>query len=102
VSGRAVIDIISPCVTFNNHPGSTKSYTWVDRDYDPTDRRQAMELLLDARLNNQFLTGLIYVNPEKESFLDLLNLTDEPPVDLSAEKLRPSRATLAEIMDSFR
>ena len=27
-SGTAVLDIISPCVTFNNHEGSTKSYTW--------------------------------------------------------------------------
>jgi 2-oxoglutarate ferredoxin oxidoreductase subunit beta len=26
--GTAVIDIISPCVTFNNHDESTKSYTW--------------------------------------------------------------------------
>jgi 2-oxoglutarate ferredoxin oxidoreductase subunit beta len=27
--GTAVIDIISPCVTFNNHDGSTKSYSYV-------------------------------------------------------------------------
>lgn len=27
--GTAVIDIISPCITFNNHDGSTKSYTYV-------------------------------------------------------------------------
>ena len=27
--GPAFIDIISPCVTFNNHPGSTKSYDYV-------------------------------------------------------------------------
>jgi 2-oxoglutarate/2-oxoacid ferredoxin oxidoreductase subunit beta len=26
--GIAVLDIISPCVTFNNHDDSTKSYTW--------------------------------------------------------------------------
>jgi 2-oxoglutarate ferredoxin oxidoreductase subunit beta len=26
--GTAVIDVISPCVTFNNHDGSTKSYDW--------------------------------------------------------------------------
>ena len=25
----AFIDIISPCVTFNNHAGSTRSYDWV-------------------------------------------------------------------------
>ncbi|MDX1584049.1 MAG: 2-oxoacid:ferredoxin oxidoreductase subunit beta [Thermoanaerobaculia bacterium] len=27
-NGLAVIDVISPCVTFNNHEGSTKSYTY--------------------------------------------------------------------------
>jgi 2-oxoglutarate/2-oxoacid ferredoxin oxidoreductase subunit beta len=26
--GTAVIDVISPCVTFNNHEGSTKGYTY--------------------------------------------------------------------------
>lgn len=31
-SGFALIDIISPCVTFNNNPGSTKSYDFV-RDH---------------------------------------------------------------------
>jgi 2-oxoglutarate ferredoxin oxidoreductase subunit beta len=27
-NGTAVIDVISPCVTFNNHEGSTKGYTY--------------------------------------------------------------------------
>ena len=27
-SGTSMLDIISPCVTFNNQPGSTKSYSW--------------------------------------------------------------------------
>jgi 2-oxoglutarate ferredoxin oxidoreductase subunit beta len=31
--GAAFIDVISPCVTFNNHAGSTKSYDYV-RDHD--------------------------------------------------------------------
>jgi len=26
--GFALIDVVSPCVTFNNHPGSTKSYDY--------------------------------------------------------------------------
>ncbi len=28
-SGAAFLDVISPCVAFNNHPGSTKSYDYV-------------------------------------------------------------------------
>ena len=31
--GLALIDVISPCVTFNNHEGSTKSYKYT-RDHD--------------------------------------------------------------------
>ena len=27
-NGLAVLDVISPCVTFNNHDESTKSYSW--------------------------------------------------------------------------
>jgi 2-oxoglutarate ferredoxin oxidoreductase subunit beta len=30
--GTAVVDVISPCVTFNNHEGSTKSYDWGDEN----------------------------------------------------------------------
>jgi 2-oxoglutarate ferredoxin oxidoreductase subunit beta len=31
--GMALLDVISPCVTFNDHDGSTKSYSWV-KDHD--------------------------------------------------------------------
>ncbi len=27
-TGTAIVDVVSPCVTFNNHPGSTKSYDY--------------------------------------------------------------------------
>jgi 2-oxoglutarate ferredoxin oxidoreductase subunit beta len=33
--GTALLDVISPCVTFNDHDGSTKSYSWV-KDHDET------------------------------------------------------------------
>lgn len=33
--GTAVIDVISPCVTFNNHEGSTRSYAAVKSADDP-------------------------------------------------------------------
>lgn len=34
-NGTAVLDIISPCVTFNNRDESTKSYTWGKEHVDP-------------------------------------------------------------------
>lgn len=33
--GTAVLDIISPCVTFNDHENSTKSYVWGKQHNDP-------------------------------------------------------------------
>jgi len=34
-NGFAVIDVISPCVTFNDHEGSTKSYEFTRQHYHP-------------------------------------------------------------------
>ena len=145
-SGTAVLDIISPCVTFNNHAGSTKSYTWgkeneeliqevdfipffediaveyeegetrdvelhdgshimlkkLERDYDPTDRRRAMQLLGEAQDKGLFLTGLVYVEPEQKNFLELLNMVDEPLATLPLERVRPPKTVLDEIMESLR
>ena len=33
--GLSVIDVISPCVTFNDHDGSTKSYTYMKSHQEP-------------------------------------------------------------------
>jgi 2-oxoglutarate ferredoxin oxidoreductase subunit beta len=33
--GTALLDVISPCVTFNDHEGSTKSYSWVKEHDEP-------------------------------------------------------------------
>ena len=36
--GASFIDVISPCVAFNNHPGSTKSYDYVREHNDSVNR----------------------------------------------------------------
>jgi len=49
--GCAVIDVISPCVTFNDHEGSTKSYAWtrshlhaaIQADYIESQREIAVD-----------------------------------------------------------
>ncbi len=33
--GTAILDIVSPCITFNNHEGSTKSYPYAKAHEDP-------------------------------------------------------------------
>jgi len=40
--GAAFIDIVSPCVAFNNHPGSTKSYDYVREHNDAVNRLDFM------------------------------------------------------------
>jgi 2-oxoglutarate ferredoxin oxidoreductase subunit beta len=41
--GAAFIDVISPCVAFNNHPGSTKSYDYVRAHNEAVNRLDFME-----------------------------------------------------------
>jgi 2-oxoglutarate/2-oxoacid ferredoxin oxidoreductase subunit beta len=40
--GAAFIDIVSPCVAFNNHPGSTKSYDYVREHNEAVNRLDFM------------------------------------------------------------
>ena len=40
--GAAFIDVVSPCVAFNNHPGSTKSYDFVREHNDAVNRLDFM------------------------------------------------------------
>ncbi len=42
--GAALIDVLSPCVAFNNHPGSTKSYDYVREHNDAVNRLDFMPL----------------------------------------------------------
>src|SRR3954467_2039380 len=133
--GLAVIDVISPCVTFNNHEGSTKSYPYakehdellhqigfvqsyeqieieyepgtmkevtlhdgsriilkkLEEEYDPTSAIDALQRLHRANTSGQMLTGLVYLQPEKKSFIDLLNVVDEPLNTLPIERTRPPK-----------
>ena len=41
--GAAFLDVISPCVAFNNHPGSTKSYDYVRQHNEAVNRLDFIE-----------------------------------------------------------
>ena len=41
--GAAFIDVVSPCVAFNNHPGSTKSYDYVRAHNEAVNRLDIIE-----------------------------------------------------------
>jgi 2-oxoglutarate/2-oxoacid ferredoxin oxidoreductase subunit beta len=144
--GTAVIDVVSPCVTFNNHEGSTKSYPYaksheeeiheigfvpffdeiavdydagtskvvelhdkskivlkkLERDYDPTNREQALALLHKAADEQLFLTGLVYFDPGAPSMIEQMNLVPESLSTLPEKKLRPPASALAEVMETFK
>jgi 2-oxoglutarate ferredoxin oxidoreductase subunit beta len=144
--GTAMLDILSPCVTFNDHEGSTKSYAYVkdheeplgdvsfvpyfdditidydagtttavtlhngsklyltkiDEDYNPTDRVRALNLLHETARRGEYATGILYVEPDKQDFLELLGLVDEPLASLDESRTRPPKRALDEIMESFR
>ena len=145
-NGTVMLDVVSPCVTFNDHEGSTKSYKYVkdheetlqemsfvphfeeidveydpgttvnvtmhdgshlrlrklEEDYDPTDRIQAMTRLTAAHDKGEVLTGLFYVNTKAPSFLDMLNMVDEPLATLPESLTRPGREVLEAAMEELR
>ena len=144
--GTVMLDVISPCVTFNDHDGSTKSYAYakdhdepleeiafvpffeditvdyepgtaqevtmhdgsklvlkkLEEDYDPTDKIGALKRLHETARRGEFATGLIYIEPDRDDFLELLNVVDEPLATLPLDRVRPGREALEEIMESLR
>jgi 2-oxoglutarate/2-oxoacid ferredoxin oxidoreductase subunit beta len=144
--GTVMIDVVSPCVTFNDHEGSTKSYkymkdheepiqdisfvpafeeidveydpgttvevtmhdgsrlrlTKLEEDYDPTDRLRAISRLHEAKDKGEVLTGVFYVNPQAPTFIDMLNMTDEPLTTLPESAVRPGREVLDQVMEELR
>jgi 2-oxoglutarate ferredoxin oxidoreductase subunit beta len=127
--GISVLDIVSPCVTFNDFASSTKSWDWAEIEVEQkpgestrvqlhdgswivlralrhdehrvTDKGSAMRLLTDTQDRGEFLTGLIYVAPERRDFVDMQNLTETPLALLPDDALRPSRETLEAIMTTI-
>jgi 2-oxoglutarate ferredoxin oxidoreductase subunit beta len=141
--GVAILDIISPCVTFNNQENTFHSYAWgkdheeplhdisfipaldeieiqgeftegsvreismhdgstiilkkLEKDYDPTNRANAFQMLESAQLNNWLLTGLLYIDETKPSLVDSFNLVVKPLNRLAEDDLRPTRETIENI-----
>jgi 2-oxoglutarate ferredoxin oxidoreductase subunit beta len=144
--GTVMLDVISPCVTFNDHEGSTKSYAYakehddpvedvtfvpffeditveyepgtvqevmmhdgsrlvlkkLEDDYDATDKIGALKRLHETARRGEFATGLLYIEPDRDDFLTLLNVVDEPLATLPLDRVRPGPDALEEIMESLR
>ena len=67
--------------------------------HDPTSRMAALHLLEEARIENHFITGLIYVDKQRESMHESSHLVETPLAYLSNDVLRPDSASLDKIMD---
>ena len=61
-----------------------------------------MRILTEAHDKNEVLTGLFYVDTNRQSFLELLNVVDEPLATLPLERVRPPKAALDEVMEELR
>ena len=84
------------------HDGSKLFLKKVAEDYDPTDKITALRLLHETARRGEFATGVLYVEPDKDDFITLLDLVDEPLASLPLERVRPGKEALDEVMESLR
>ena len=84
------------------HDGSHLRIRKLDRDYDPTDRLAALAALEEAEAKDEVLTGVLYVNTHKPTFLEMLNLAEEPLATLPESKVRPPKSVLDQVMEELR
>ena len=84
------------------HDGSKLYLKKLDEQYDPTDKITALRRLHETARRGEFATGLIYIEPDRDDFLSLLNVVDEPLATLPLERVRPGKEALEEIMESLR
>jgi 2-oxoglutarate ferredoxin oxidoreductase subunit beta len=82
--GAAFIDVISPCVTFNNHGGSTKSYDYVRQHNEAVSRIDFM--VPGEEVVRQYATGEVVDVPQHDgSMMRLRKLhADYNPTDRNA------------------
>jgi 2-oxoglutarate ferredoxin oxidoreductase subunit beta len=79
------------------HDGSKVILKKLEHDYDPTNRAEAMRILEEANAKRWLLTGLIYINTDQPSMLDIYNLTATPLNRLKEPNLRPAPETIEKV-----
>jgi 2-oxoglutarate ferredoxin oxidoreductase subunit beta len=82
--GSAILDVISPCVQFNNNPQSTKSYDFVREHNEAVNRLDFIEGR--APITADYAPGTVQVVQQHDgSFLKLSKLqADYDPTDRAA------------------
>jgi 2-oxoglutarate ferredoxin oxidoreductase subunit beta len=74
----------------------------LEEDYDPTDKIRALTRLTEAHERGEVLTGVFYVNPQAPSFLEMLNVVDQPLATLPDSMTRPPKEVLEACMEELR
>jgi 2-oxoglutarate ferredoxin oxidoreductase subunit beta len=57
---------------------------------------------MQSHEKGEVLTGVFYINEKAPSFIDMLNVTDQPLATLPESVTRPSREVLAKCMEELR
>jgi 2-oxoglutarate ferredoxin oxidoreductase subunit beta len=84
------------------HDGSHLQLRKLEEDYDPTDKIRAISRLTEAHDAGDVLTGVFYVNTKAPSFLEMLNMVDQPLATLPESVTRPGREVLEAAMEELR
>jgi 2-oxoglutarate ferredoxin oxidoreductase subunit beta len=61
-----------------------------------------MKRLSEAHAKGEVLTGVFYVNTKAPSFLDMLNMVDQPLSTLPESLTRPGREALEAAMEELK
>lgn len=105
IPGFALLDVISPCVSFNNHSGSTKSYAFVRANQsflpEASTSCDAMRNLL-ACPPAKIALGSFYRAFEPKDLHATLGTVERPLRDIPLEELSPGKAGLNAIMAELR
>lgn len=100
-------DILSPCVSFNNHEGSTKSYAYV-REHEIvlsepfSSRWEALQFCQDAKMQGKIVTGCIYRDDSSVNYQTMLHLDKVPLREIQVSELAPDDDLLDKINSSLR
>jgi 2-oxoglutarate ferredoxin oxidoreductase subunit beta len=84
------------------HDGSRLRLRKLEQDYDPTNRIEAVRRLMESHEKGDVLTGVFYVNSKAPSFVDMLNLVEQPLATLPESVVRPGREALEKAMEELR
>jgi len=84
------------------HDGSQLRLRKLLEDYDPTDKANAVRTLMEAQEKNEILTGVFYIDTQKPTFIDQLNVVDEPLGTLPESLTRPPKSALESLMANLQ